>query len=242
MQTRSPLAIAMILLALVICLPSGSWGWGNDARVDDSRTSKKLESLPRAEGERKIVTIYKFRSTVPEIHGNNATDMFTTALIKSGAFAVAERQQLNDGVMAERQLNSQGLTSGDSSLHKLAGADFIFEGAVTEANASESKTGAAGTIRGLGLEGSGESAQIGLDIRVVDARTGVVLDAVNVRKSVKQSGLSVSGIGSFIQSFTKKSLDGADAKIARDTKEGVDMALRECIEEAIYELVQRYGQ
>jgi curli biogenesis system outer membrane secretion channel CsgG len=167
--------------------------------------------------------------------------MFTTALIKSGAFRVLERDRLHEGVMLEKQINAQGMTTGDSAQHLLVGADYIFEGAITEANAEKSNTGLAGAFRGLGMEGSSANAEIGLDIRVVDARSGEVLDAVNVRKKVGKKGFSVGGVGSFVQSFTKKGLDGADVAVSHDRKEGVDKAFRACIEEAIYELVTRYG-
>ena len=81
------------------------------------------------------VTIYEFRSSVSEVSGAAATDMFTTALIKSGSFTVAERQRLNQGVAFEKQLNAQGQTTGDAARSQLKGADFIFEGTVSEANA-----------------------------------------------------------------------------------------------------------
>ncbi|MFQ5736498.1 MAG: CsgG/HfaB family protein [Thermodesulfobacteriota bacterium] len=210
--------------------------------MDRSSTSRKLESLPRRRGQRPVVTIYNFRSMVPEISTESATDMFTTALIKSGAFAVAERQQLNEGIMQEKQLNSQGMTTGDAAQRLLAGADYIFEGAITEANPDASKTGLAGTYKGLGVETSGAKGEIGLDIRVLDAKTGLVLDAVNVRKKIKEGGFSVKGIGSFVQGFTKTKLEGSDASIAHDRKEGIDKAIRACIEEAVYALVKRYGE
>jgi curli biogenesis system outer membrane secretion channel CsgG len=187
------------------------------------------------------VTIYQFRSTVQEVSAEMATDMFATALIKSGAFRVMERQRLNDGVMRERQLNAQGLTSGDSANQQLHAADYIFEGAVTEANAQESNTGIGAAFRGLGVGTKSQKAQIGLDLRVVSASTGEVLDSVNVRKKVDESALSVSGIGKFAQSLTKQNLHGADLDAAHGRKEGVDKALRECIEEAVYQLVTRYG-
>src|SRR5512147_670697 len=86
-----------------------AWGWGEeDPQLDNSSTTEKLESLPRVdEANRKVVTIYEFRSSVPEISAGAATDMFTTALIKSGTFAVAERERLNQGVAFEKQLNAQ---------------------------------------------------------------------------------------------------------------------------------------
>jgi len=230
----------LCFLVALVSLPGCVLGWG-EPKVDDSATSQKLENLPRRQGPRKAVTIYRFRSTVGEIDGANATDMFTTALIKSGAFRVMERQQLNEGIMEEKRLNSQGMTTGDNAEQRLIGADYIFEGAVTEANSQDSSSGIGGSYKGLGAEASGRKAEIGLDVRVLDARTGEVLDAVNVRKKVKEGGVSLSGIGSFAQKFTKHSLDGADLSMSNEKKEGVDKALRACIEEAIYQLIKRYG-
>ncbi len=221
--------------------PAPAYSWG-EPEVDDSATTRKLESLPHRKGPKPTVTIYQFNSTVPEISPASATDMFTTALIKSHTFAVLERQRLDESVYREKQLNQQGMTTGDTAQHRLTGSDYIFVGTVTEANAQASRTGTAATYKGLGIEASGEKAEIGLDVRVLDAKTGAVLDAVNVRKAVKEGGFSVSGVGSFLRKMTKSKLKGADIGLARDTKEGVDKALRACIEEAIYELARRYGQ
>ncbi|RME52189.1 MAG: hypothetical protein D6790_18890, partial [Caldilineae bacterium] len=112
----------------------------------------------------------------------------------------------------------------------------------TEANAQASRTGTAATYKGLGVEASGEKAEIGLDVRVLDARTGAVLDAVNVRKKVKEGGMSISGVGSFINRMSGGRFGSADVGVARDSKEGIDKALRACIEEAVYELARRYGR
>ena len=241
MKTSQPCNRFFTLIILIICTCFLA-GWGSGPKRDDSDTTKKLESLPRAKGPRPVVTIYEFRSSVPEVSAAAATDMFTTALIKSGSFAVAERQRLNEGVMREKQMNAQGMTTGNSANQQLSGAKYIFEGTVSEANPEESKTGLGGTFKGLGLETSGQKANLGLDVRVVDANTGVVLDAVNVRKPVKQGGFSAKGIGSFAQKFTKKSLSGADVSVAHESKDGIDRALRSCIEQAVYELVKRYGE
>jgi len=70
----------------------------------------------------------------------------------------------------------------------------------------------------------------------------LVLDSVNVRKAVKQSGFSIKGIGAFAKRFTKKNLHGADVSLSKEKKEGIDKALRACIEQAVYELVKRYGK
>ncbi len=195
-----------------------------------------------APAARKVVTIYEFKSQVPEVSPQSATDMFMTALVKTRTFAVLERQRLEESVYREKQLNQQGMTSGDVANYRLTGADYIFVGTVTEANATASRTGVAGSYKGLGVETSGENAEIGLDIRVLDARTGAVLDAVNTRKKISEGGVSVSGIGSFLRSVTGKKIPGGDVSVAHDRKEGVDKALRECIEEAVNILAERWGR
>ncbi len=232
---RLVLVGALLLLGLASCVTT------SDPVVDRSTTSRKLSSLAPAQGPKPKVTIYQFNSTVPEISPASATDMFMTALIKSRRFMVLERQRLNESVYREKQMNQQGMTTGNTAQYRLTGADYVFVGTVTEANPTSSRTGVAGTYRGLGVETSGEKGEIGLDIRVLDARTGAVLDAVNVRKEIAEGGFSVSGVGAFLRSVTKKNLKGADVAVSHDRKEGVDKALRACIEEAIYELARRYA-
>lgn len=191
---------------------------------------------------RKVVTIYQFKSEVPEVSAASATDMFITALVKTRAFAVLERQRLEESVYLEKQLNQQGATTGGAGDVQLTGADYIFVGTITEANATKKRSGIAGTFKGLGVESSGTVAEIGIDVRVLDARTGAVLDAVSARKEIKEGGMSISGVGSFLRSVTGRALPGGDVNLARERKEGVDRALREVIEEAVNILAQRWGR
>ena len=223
---NSTLSLQLTLVASMILLWTVSaWAWGTPP-----------EDLP----PKKTVTIYQFDSTVPEVSPASATDMFTTALIKTRAFDVLERQRLDETVYQEKQLNQGGMTTGDVAQYRLTGADFIFTGAITEANAQKKKTGIAGSYDGVGLETSGEKAEIGLDVRVLDAKTGKVLDAVDVRKEIAQGGYSVSGLGKKL--FGKKKPKGANLGISHDRKQGVDKALRDCIEEAVNTLVSRYEE
>ena len=217
-----------------------------DPVIDNSRTTKKLHSLKRQPGPKKIVTIYEFRSSVPGVNGSGATDMFTTALIKSGAFAVAERHRLNEGIMREKQLQSSGMATGRAGSTKLAGAQYIFEGTVSEANADEKTAEGGFTVGGMEVGGGAKRDSIGLDVRIVDADSGLVLDSVNVRKPLESGSAGISGIGKLAQSLAAlrgKSIDlNPDVQGKAGHKEGVDKALRACIEAAVYEIVKRYGE
>lgn len=195
----------------------------------------------RSGSSRPIVTIYKFRSSVPEVNGRAATDMFTTALIKTHRFAVMERQRLQQDVMREKQLNQQGMSTGNAGHTRLTGAHYIFEGTVSEANPNESETGANGSVEGLHVGGHKDTAMIGIDVRVVDANTGAVLDAVNVRKHVEATGGHASNIGGFLSNVTGKNLHGANASVHHEHRQSVDKALRACIQEAIDKIADRFG-
>ena len=227
--------LMVTILSLTACMST------SQPYVDNSVTTQKLSSLPPLRGPAKKVTIYQFDSSVPEVQAQGATDMFTTALVKSHRFTVLERQRLSEGVLREKQMNSQGMTTGNAGQATLTGADYIFHGTVSEANSNASSSGIGATVRGLGVETSGQKAVIAVDIRVVDAHNGAVLDAIDVRRPVKQNGVGISGVGSFLQSFTNKDLQGADVDVNTSRKEGVDRALRECIEEAVFQIARRFS-
>lgn len=246
MKTKKLITLLSMVLFFFIFSVGVSYSDEEEPVVDNSKTTQKLQGMKRPKGQRKIVTIYEFRSSVPEVTAGGATDMFTTALIKSGYFAVAERQRLNEGIMREKQLQGGGQATGRAGKSKLAGAQYIFEGTVSEANPGESQTEGGVSVGGMDVGGSKNADSIGIDVRVVDASNGLVLDSVNVRKKIVTKGGGVSGMGRLAQAIAGLSGQSIplspDANFKATRKEGVDKALRSCIEAAVYELVQRYGE
>jgi len=235
------------VVSTALLLVSGAVSYAEDAAVvDDSKTAQQLKQIKRKPGVKPIVTIYEFRSSVPEIQIKAAQEMFVTALIKSGAFSVAERQRLNEGIMREKQLNASGMTTGSSAVSRLAGANYVFEVVVSEANPGESQSQSNINVGGLGISYGSAKDSIGMDVRIIDAASGLVVDAVNVKKEIEAGSTSVSGVGKALQSlFSWKgksmpvSVDG-DMKLTR--KDSVDRALRSCIEAAVAELAKRIGE
>lgn len=232
--------MALFLLFAGVCFAE------EEPEVDSSKTTQKLKSLKGKAGPKPVVTVYEVRSGVPEIQARAATDIFTTALIKSGAFAVAERQRLNEGVLREKQLNAAGQSTGTSASSKLAGASYIFEVAISEANPGESQGEGGLSAGGLELSHGSAKDSIGMDVRIIDANSGLLVDAVNVRKKIEASGTSVSGVGKLASSLLRlrgKNVPlNPDASVKSSRKESVDKALRSCIEASVYELVKRFGE
>jgi curli biogenesis system outer membrane secretion channel CsgG len=212
------------------------------ARVDDSPSAQQLRKVPRKAGERPVVAIYEFRSAVPEVQVGAAQEMFVTALVRSGAFAVAERQRLGEGVMRERQLAQQGVTAGGAA-GQVAAARYVFEVVVSEANAGESESAQGLNIGGMRVQTAGARDAIGMDVRIVDTASGTVVDAVNVVKKVEAGSTSVSGVGSLLSSLAgrrgRELPLPVDAETRSSRKEGIDRALRSCIEVAVAELARR---
>lgn len=196
---------------------------------------------------RMSVTIYEMRSSVTEIPARAATDMFTTALVKTRKFRVLERQRIGEGVARERDLNAQGITTGKAATKQVKGAGVIFEATISEVSIGKSSKESGFAIGGLQLGGSSASDGLGIDVRVLDASTGEVLDAVNVRKSLKASSSSVAGVGALVDNVLAmkgKSTRGFTPDVANksSTREGVDEALRDLIEDAVKQLASRSGE
>lgn len=217
----------------------------NDPVVDRSRTTQALAALtPKPYELRVPVTIYEFRTGVPEVNAASATDMFTTALIKSGQFRVIERERLNQGVVLEKQLNAAGQTTGDTAQQQLTGVRYIFEGIVSEANGGEDTHQASINIGGLNLGKGSNKDSIAIDVRIVDARTGEVLDSVDVSQSLNDSSANIGGTLALAQ--TVAAMHGRnvspltpDVNYQSSHKDGVEHALRACIEAAVLELAKR---
>ena len=198
----------------------------------------------RTTGEPTTVSIYEFRSAVTEIPARGTTDMFKTALVNSGQFRVVERARLAEGALREKQLNASGLTTGKSAKDKLLDAKYIFEGAVTQANASETqRTGAFG-IAGAQFGGSSNRDAIAIDVRVVDVATGTVVAVVTVNKTIASETTSVSGIGSLLGTVLaqkgKSTAYVPDVQLQQQRKQSLDVALRGAIDQAVAELANRF--
>jgi len=241
---RSTTLATAIMSALALSLAAASHA-ADDPVVESSKQSKALSSLPPKPLEQRVpVTIYEFHSGVPSVSVGAATDIFTTALIQSGQFRVVERNRLNQGVVYEKQLNGAGMATGDAAQHQLRGARYIFEGTVSEANAGESQHQGGLSIGGLNIGGAKNKDTIAVDVRIIDADTGDVLDSVSVSKAIDASAMGVGGTAALAGTLASMSGHAAnpltpDVNYQASHKEGLDKALRACIETSVLALIKR---
>lgn len=196
-------------------------------------------------GERVAVTIYEFRSSVPEIGARGATDMFKTALAGQGRFALVERARLNEGVVREKQINAAGQSTGKSAQKPLRAAEYIVEASITELSVGDRQTQGGVNLGGLQLGGDSASDALGIDVRIVDATSGEVRDALSLRRPLKSTAAQVSGTATLVQ--TLRSMRGQetsplvpDLSLQSSRKDSVDLALRGLINDAVAQLAARF--
>ena len=187
---KSMLAGAMAALLLLFGPAAALAGGHSDdddaPQVEHTKTSSALEQLPRLPvSQRKVVTIYQFKSGVPGIANNALTDMFVNALMESGAFLVAERENLAPDIATEKTLNGTGKSDGDTAQKKIAAAKFIFSGTVSENNSTQDQTQNTLSLGGMQLGGNNSKGKIAIDVRVYDVDSGLVLDSIVVSKTIQ---------------------------------------------------------
>ncbi|MGC3981044.1 MAG: CsgG/HfaB family protein [Steroidobacteraceae bacterium] len=215
------------------------------AAADAKAPTSVLDKLaPKPLNQRAAVSIYEFRSQVSQVTETSATDMFMTALVRSHQFRVVERNRLNEGVAQEKRLNAAGQTTGDTAQKSLRGAQYLFEGAVTEANAAVDADQGGINIGGLQLGGGKSKDVISVDVRILDADTGDVLDSITVSKAVKGSSLGISGTAALVNTIAESRGGSAsaytpDVSAQTSKQDGLDAAVRACIEDAVLELAKR---
>lgn len=232
-MSRNRFALALVL-TLAACIGAAHAG------------SKQRPTLPRKSGDARVaVAIYEFTSNLPEISPRGATEQFKTALVQSGQFRVVERAKLDRGVVREKQMNAAGQTTGSTSQQQLRGAEYIFEAEITELGSGTRTSSNGVNIGGLQVGGARNNDELGIDISIVDANTGDVVDAISVRKRLKGSAHSVGGIGALINRVRAEKGKGGvayspEVQHQSTSKDNFDAVLREAIEEAVYELAKRF--
>jgi curli biogenesis system outer membrane secretion channel CsgG len=229
-----------ICLSLALAQGTAARAQANPAEATPTPTGKTSEPADA----RVAVTIYDFRSSVTEIPARGATDMFIDALVQNGQFRVVERSQMNQSLLVERQLASQG--AGAAQVNEpLRSARYLFEGTISEANASETQHSSSFGIAGMQIAHGNNTDVIAVDVRVVDAHNGDVLDTVVVRKPVKSQSASLTGIGNLLGTVLaqhgKSTTYTPNLDTAEQRKESLDTTLRAIINEAVEKLAARFS-
>ena len=208
------------LLALLLagCLNSSATVVGSDG----GQTIAQAQAAPYNGPQKRIaVSAFEYRANEGSGDvGGGMTDMLTSALFNSGRFIVLERERLEE-VTAEQDRANSGRFKKDTVAPKgeLEGAELLIRGSVTEFE-PKCKGGSAILV-------SASAACVAINIRILDAKTGRVVNATTVE------GTSVDKRVGFI--FTRGA--GLPVGLGAYSNTPMEAAIRNCIETAVQHIV-----
>ncbi|WP_084696237.1 CsgG/HfaB family protein [Salisaeta longa] len=167
--------------AVLMCLLIGGWS----LRTAQAQTIKKRIAVLSFED--KTDQNYRWGS---KSAGEGMADMLITELVQSDRYTVLERTQINK-VLQEQDLGARGIVTAQSAAEvgKMLGAELVIFGAITEFGYKQRSTGGATRRFGIGIKST--TAVVATDVRMVNATTGEIVAAENVRKEESKRGLSV---------------------------------------------------
>ncbi|MGE0552103.1 MAG: CsgG/HfaB family protein [Gemmatimonadales bacterium] len=126
----------------------------------------------------------------PSEFARGLTEMLTTVLIESGRFVVLERAAMAQ--LDQEQALGEARTTKETAarLGALLGADALITGDITAFSFNRSSVGGRVTnlVRGLGVAAERISAEVVIDLRLIDATSGQVLASAQGSGKATQTG------------------------------------------------------
>jgi curli biogenesis system outer membrane secretion channel CsgG len=205
--TKPAALIVLLFMILPGCATTDGASSPPAAGLTAGTTGEKLPAEtppgpPRFTGPKKRIAVAKFDAAGAftaqyggwDIGGGLAAQL-TSALVNSGHFIVVERAELAS-VLREQEMALQKIVSKETAtqVSRVLGAQLLVRGSVTE---FEQRAGGGGLRLGVGtgLLGGALGFQtvnglVGMDIRLIDATTGQVLQSHRAEANVAQSGVS----------------------------------------------------
>jgi len=151
-------------------------------------------------------------------------------------FTVVERSRL-DALLRERKLIQDTYSAVKLTPEKLVSplqfAEYLFEGGIISFDATTVSGGVGATYLGIGPAAAYLKNFITVTLRMVEVRTGHVVTSVTTSKTI----YSVSYNLSYTKFVSVDNLLNVQASIS--TSEPTQIAVREAIEAAVYQLVQQ---
>ncbi|MGH8455608.1 MAG: CsgG/HfaB family protein [Stenotrophobium sp.] len=211
------------LLPLILAL-SAAGCMGASATVVSSSSGPTIQQAQaepyNGPKERIAVTGFDFRAGQGSHEiGQGMTDMLSDSLFNTNRFIVVERERLGD-VTAEQDLSNSNRFKKDTAapIGQLEGAQLLIRGSITQFEPNCK----GGSI----ILASANEACIAINLRIIDAATGRVVNATTVQ------GTSRSGSVGLI--FSGGSLP---VGLGAYSHTPMEQAIRQCIESAVNYIV-----
>jgi len=241
-KSRVPLpeSIDQIEAKYLLNLDWGEYA-GARARVGvlevDNTSSSSSFTMRGADGE----TYSWSHDNASQVPVNGIEAIVTDVMNRTGRFRLVERQALG-AVLGEQDLASSGRVAKPSgaATGNVLGAEYLVQVVVTdyEANTSGSGGGIGGFLRkapvlgGVGIKSG--TGRVGMNVRLIDAETSEVLYTRQIESVIKESGLTLGGVG-----FSSAGALGGF--FDSYSKTPIGQAVIAGINKGVYELVKEIG-
>jgi curli biogenesis system outer membrane secretion channel CsgG len=163
--------------------------------------------------------------------GEGMAEMLTTALVNSNRYIVLERGELGQ-VLQEQDLAASGrIKKGtEAPTGEIEGAELLIVGAITEFEPNAGGAGGGIMIPGFGVGLGVKTAQLAIDIRIIDARTSRILAA----HTVEGQAQDVGGMGGIAFAHTPMAVG-----FSSYAKTPMEKAIRLCLQTAVNYIAQQ---
>ena len=186
----------MIIAGVVLCfsvsfLPSLGYAFFGQKEVPRAEVVEPAGPM----GPKKLVAVAGFENKTNwagQVNlGTGMADQLITSLMNTGRYIVLERENI-EAVLREQDFGASGRTTaeGGAKIGKISRTQILVQGAVTEFG-HQGGGGGGFNIKGFTLGGRGESAVVGIDLRIYDTTTGEVLAAKACRGVAEASGTDI---------------------------------------------------
>ncbi|WP_081826559.1 CsgG/HfaB family protein [Persephonella sp. KM09-Lau-8] len=191
-------------LTLFIGLVTYLTGCAGVSTTSIQTTEQNLNEAVKYEGPKARIAVAKFKCKAAKCGGRigeGIRDMLVDALVKTGKFIVLERGEGLGAIKEELELGQSGLVQPGKAPQPglLEGADILVVGSIVafEPNAGGIKGGIGGLVPKIpilgGIKLGKEDAYIAVVLRLIDVRTGRIINSTRVEG--KASSFSVGGLG-----------------------------------------------
>ena len=233
-----PLICSILLLSSCTPMPSIS------TSVDTSGPT--VSQVIQYKGPKARIAVASFTCQAAKCNGeigSGIADMLTTALFRTGRFIVLERSNAGlNAIEKEFSLERSGLVGENKPKRgMLEGADILVVGAITAFEPRAGGIGIGGVAIPLnipiigGLRFGKNEAYIAADIRLIDVRTGRIINATTVVG--KASSWKIGGLGG---GYTSNLILGGGLNIYKNTP--MEKAIRVMLENAVQKIAQLVPQ
>ncbi len=212
---------AVLIASLCVLFAFTSCGGKKQAAIAPADTIDYSKLVTH--GPKKRIAIADFTNKTQYAKGRigtQASDQLATHLVKSNAFIVIEREQLNR-IMGEQALGQTGAVKGETAakVGELLGAQALITGSISEFGFTQ------GTTDGGLFKKKSQKVRAVVNIRAIDTSTGAILFAENGEGIAETEDTQVFGFGSksgYDETLNDKALNQAIVKLVSNIVKNLD--------------------